>query len=886
MSDREDVYGMDTQNIAVVVDPAARQAADEAETFHVEKAGKAGLFSNWQKMSDDGAIHDNPKSRDDKGRCKKWTIVILAILVLIFMTTTIVLATNKGGGGPSTAAVKQQKIAAAMILSSHLAPGNTAEARALGRALELAKEMGETDLIMSPLSETVTALSKNSYWPFDIRGFEDRVESVSFSPDGKLLAAGSGDNTIKITPIVMDRHSLLPTVARSSIIDCHDHVDKVAWSPSGSYLAAACNGVDSKGNIYGGVKVWSVQIPVDDVADGKYDLMYELKHSNRVHTLAWSPTSDVLTAGDDDGFLKAYLIAEAVTNGKEPEMMELMDDDFSIRGLDFSPDGEQIAIGTTENIVILLDVSDMSAPEMVANGTMHRGDVTTVAFSPGGSMLVSGSNDGTIYVYDMDNVTGELTIKHTLPPHDTSVQAVTFGSPTLFASTGYDSTVRIYEVVNPGGSDERIRLMETLHQPNIKFNSLSFVDGEFPMIAAGTRSPHALLWTKARDLGIRGPQFFKLQCSQELKRKFGEGVFEVRAADWNAESTLFAASSVQGYVCIWESARPGDDRWNLIAALQIPGSGERHIPARSIKISPDNSMVAVGTDRAGVHVWKRDDAVWGLVREHFQHTNDVNVLAWSPDSQFLASGSEDNLVGVWPVQVAGSDPTFFHGHRDDATALAFYQTKDDRLVLATGSSDQTIRLYELAPFAGEATVEVLNEDKLLGQISGVEHLEWSVDGKLACSGNDGVVKIYGELGRALQPEMETTLESRSGVVWDLTWAPKGDRLAASMSDGTVHVWYPVRAGDEVYDDWTQDEKCEGLRWMTGTHDRLACHRPSKIANGILPRYDDPAYDHFMQFLLVDLREMEALMEQFAYGKLDKRDIDALGYGDVESVALP
>ena len=181
-------------------------------------------------------------------------------------------------------------------------------------------------------------------------------------------------------------------------------------------------------------------------------------------------------------------------------------------------------------------------------------------------------------------------------------------------------------------------------------------------------------------------------------------------------------------------------------------------------------------------------------------------------------------------------------------------------------------------------VDVVREDKLIGLTSGAQHVVWSPEGRLAVSGSDGVVNIYEALRGHSAPHLETALESRSGVVLDLAWSPKGDELAAAMSDSMVHIWYPADTASG-YDDWTMNEKCENIEWMEGTHDRLACDRPSKIANSILPRDDDPPYNHFMQFLLVDLREMEALMEQFAYGELDEKDISALGYGDVESVAL-
>jgi WD40 repeat protein len=113
------------------------------------------------------------------------------------------------------------------------------------------------------------------------------------------------------------------------------------------------------------------------------------------------------------------------------------------------------------------------------------------------------------------------------------------------------------------------------------------------------------------------------------------------------------------------------------------------------------------------------------------HGNWIRSVAFSPDGRTLASGSTDQTVRLWEIS-SGKSLNILRGHTEEVLSVAF---SPDGRTLASGSDDQTVRLWEAS------NGKLLNT--LQGHTSRVFSVAFSPDGKiLASSGSDGTIKLW------------------------------------------------------------------------------------------------------------------------------------------------
>jgi outer membrane protein assembly factor BamB len=155
------------------------------------------------------------------------------------------------------------------------------------------------------------------------------------------------------------------------------------------------------------------------------------------------------------------------------------------------------------------------------------------------------------------------------------------------------------------------------------------------------------------------------------------------------------------------------------------------------------------------------------------HTNKVFAVAFSPDSQLIATGAADNTARLWDA-VALKERRVLSGHHGAILAVAF---APDGKTVATASADHTVRLWDATTGDQRCELTASKEE--------VRAVAFSPDGKfVAAAGADNTVRLW---DAATQQE-RAVLRGHRGSINGLAFSPDGQTLASGSSDETIKLW--------------------------------------------------------------------------------------------------
>jgi hypothetical protein len=291
------------------------------------------------------------------------------------------------------------------------------------------------------------------------------INSVAFSPDGTLVAAGNEDNTLRLWDVKTGRISG-PALAGHTA-----NVYSVAFSPDGKRIVS---GSDDKT-----LRLW-------DARTGKPIGAPFTGHTDGVYSVAYSPDGKRIVSASNDLTLRLW---DADTG--KPIGEPLTGHTASINCITFSPDGAWIVSGSNGNNLRLWDAS--TGKQIGQKFIGHMDSVNSVAFSPDSSRIVSGSSDYSLILWDVK--TGK-SIGQPLTGHADTVFSVAF-SPDgkLIASGSDDRTLRLWDA-NTG---KPVGQPFTGHTASV--NAVAFSpDGA--NIVSGSSDKTLRLWKTTADMAL------------------------------------------------------------------------------------------------------------------------------------------------------------------------------------------------------------------------------------------------------------------------------------------------------------------------------------------------------------------------------------------------
>ncbi|MEA5506052.1 caspase family protein [Halotia wernerae UHCC 0503] len=525
-----------------------------------------------------------------------------------------------------------------------------------------------------------------------LNGHSDGVNSVSFSPDGQMLASASTDNTIKLWS---RNGKLLATLNGHS-----DGVNSVSFSPNGKLIASGSN--DNT------IKLWSISGKLLATFSG---------HSQGVNSISFSPAGDMIASASDDGTVKLWSLDGRLFTTIPAHTKEVL-------GVSFSPDGQTIASASADNTVKLW--SRQGTLLRTLEG--HKDRVWQVIFSPNGRIIASASADKTIKLWSRD---GNLLT--TLAGHNHEVNSLSFSPDSkTIASASDDNTVRLWNL-------ERT-LPKTFYGHRGSVNKVSFISNG-STIASLSADNTMKLWS----------------LDGRMLKNLTSPVNNVTSISFTSDGNIVALAIANQTIQIRQ--REG-------TLLHTLGGHTQWI--MSMDFSPDNQTLASASADKTIKLWSLDGR---LLKTLQGHSGWVTNVKFSPDGKTIASASADKTIKLWSLE--GRLLKTLQGHSASVWGISF---APDGQTIASASQDKTIKIWSLDGYLLKT---------LQGHSDLVVDVSFSPDSKMiASASDDGSIKLWNVANGTLLK----TFSGHQGGVRSVSFSPDGKMLVSGGQDATVKLW--------------------------------------------------------------------------------------------------
>jgi WD40 repeat protein len=565
------------------------------------------------------------------------------------------------------------------------------------------------------------------------------ISSVSFSGQGKFVAAGGWDGWAKVVETENGREAASASVGHRS------GVHAVAYGKDGKRLLT--------GSLDGTARVWD--------PESGHELRTLAGHTRGILGVAYSPDGLHVATASQDGTTRVWDAesgALVLTLLHPPQCWPV--------AVAYNPKGDRLATGGTDGVA---RVWNAETGEEVASLTGHQFAVNSVAFAPpDGKRLFTGGNDGTARVWDIEQGKELFALAMSPPgppatptgprplgtPYASPVNGVAYSPDGKQLATGRaDGTVQVWDA---SGAQRRVWTGDRYPILSVAFSP----DGK--RLAAASGNKKATVWELDSEKHV-------VLTGHTL------GLYSVA---FRPDGKVVATASEDRTTRLWDvtqgqPVRTLDSQVGQVSAVAVSRTGRVFAIVR-------NAQNAFLLDAARSHAPRE---LGTLCPKQQRHRGTVTCIAFSWDENRVVTGSSDRTAKVWDTQTGHLLSTCAgeKSHTGPIMAVAF---APDGGLLATGGSDKLVKLWQAESGAYLFDLGGLKR----GHSKDVRALAFSHDGKRLASGSqDQRVKVWEVSSAGPAAEPDQTLPTFESGVLAVAFSPNDKRLAVLLQNG-IKVW--------------------------------------------------------------------------------------------------
>ncbi|KAJ6520095.1 U3 small nucleolar RNA-associated protein [Mycena sanguinolenta] len=646
-------------------------------------------------------------------------------------------------------------------------------------------------------------------------GDTETISSMCLSPSARYLVVFTASLSLRIFEVPTTETPLSKPVQPIRVVArAHEapvHVCKV--DPTSTYVAS--------GSADGVVKVWDIARGyVTHVFKGNGGIVSALAFDYRVDPSSVKQQHKMqLITGSLDTRIRIFELVDSASRGSDASKpVAVLEGHVSVpRGLDVSQDGKWLLSGGRDSVVLVWDLSSMQ------QSTAKSGKGKGKAFGP--------TLAKTVPILERVEAVGFLS------PDEDLTGSSSASDKLRFYTGGANGVVKIWDaregnVLFTLGDDQNTisddqetqrQIVDVIYLPatssiisvhadqNIMFHSLStqsltrqiigfndeIVDAKF-LSGATQRDTHLALATNS--------SLIRVYSISEFDARLLEGHTDiVLCLDTDVNGTVLASGSKDNSARLWAPSKSSeaDAGWGYGCVAVCEGHAQS-VGAIALSkkagtpegVSSHPGFMFTGSQDRTIKMWDLSEVplLCGDDAEPVKckslntlkaHEKDINALDVAPNDRLLVSGSQDRTANVYEIEygapVGGRAARgglrlvgTCKGHKRGVWAVKFGRAER---VLATGSGDKTVKLWNLDDFTCVKTFE--------GHTNSVLRVDFlNLGMQLVSSGSDGLVKLW----NVKDEECATTMDNHTDKVWALAVSHDERTVVSAAADSVVTFW--------------------------------------------------------------------------------------------------